>query len=568
MKEIKQKELYQKIKWKFMAVNMTKSWMLDTTTCILQSKKKATSNGSFQGDNPLDFSLPLIILQIVVVVAVTRIISYIFKPLRQPRVVAEIIGGVLLGPSGMGRSTVYMNTIFPDSSMINLDTIENIGLLFFLFLVGLELDLRAFRHTGKKTILIAIVESYILALVVSLSGSGSPLISLLVFLCRIGFVVFATVVICPFIIWLAFKSPNGEKVKEIHICITLLKVLVGGFNTDMIGIHALFGAFIIGIIIPKKGPLAGGLVEIIVLNIGKDRGVLNDESFAILVTMALFTTFITHPGSYGSFQTSTGPSKVLTSKTKSSRGMLRRGITMYFMHLMDLSEIPSDISLVNKARRNNGLPFWNNRRSKGENVAIAVAFKSFDQLNHVKIRSMMVISDLVDIHEDIVDSSQQKCAALIILPFHKYQRFADDMESLGIEFLLTSEPESITSRHLFRRDPHRPWPRRIISKKRMGTKEEVIVELKGLGKFNIILVGRMPPIKQLDDRSDCNELGPIGSYMTSQEFSTTASVLVIQQYCSKETEKLSFRATEVYDIVESSQSECPHCRQTRLYRWS
>lgn len=60
---------------------------------------------------------------------------------------------------------------------------------------------------------------------------------------------------------------------------------------------------------------AKGLVEIIVLNIGKDRGVLNDESFAILVTMALFTTFITHPGSYGSFQTSTGPSKVLTSKT-------------------------------------------------------------------------------------------------------------------------------------------------------------------------------------------------------------------------------------------------------------
>ncbi|KMZ72769.1 hypothetical protein ZOSMA_15G01080 [Zostera marina] len=142
----------------------------------------------------------------------------------------------------------------------------------------------------------------------------------------------------------------------------------------MIGIHALFGAFIIGIIIPKEGPFAGvliekiedlissiflplyfvssglktnidtmsgpvswgllmlviatayfgkivetivismilristneavalgfpmntkGLVEIIVLNIGKDRGVLNDESFAILVTMALFTTFVTAP---------------------------------------------------------------------------------------------------------------------------------------------------------------------------------------------------------------------------------------------------------------------------------
>ncbi|KMZ72768.1 Cation/H(+) antiporter [Zostera marina] len=60
------------------------------------------------------------------------------------------------------------------------------------------------------------------------------------------------------------------------------------------------------------------------------------------------------------------------------------------------------------------------------------------------------------------------------------------------------------------------------AEKRMGINEEVIVE------FNIILVGRMPPIEHVDDRNDCNELGHIGSYMTSQEFSTTASVLVIQ----------------------------------------
>ncbi|KAM3324175.1 hypothetical protein P3S67_005326 [Capsicum chacoense] len=38
-----------------------------------------------------------------------------------------------------------------------------------------------------------------------------------------------------------------------------------------------------------------GLVELIVLNIGKDGGVLNDQTFAIMVLMALFTTFITTP---------------------------------------------------------------------------------------------------------------------------------------------------------------------------------------------------------------------------------------------------------------------------------
>lgn len=51
----------------------------------------ATSNGVFQGDNPLDFALPLAILQIVLVVALTRILAFLLRPLRQPRVIAEIV---------------------------------------------------------------------------------------------------------------------------------------------------------------------------------------------------------------------------------------------------------------------------------------------------------------------------------------------------------------------------------------------------------------------------------------------------------------------------------------------
>ena len=52
---------------------------------------KATSNGAFQGDNPLDFALPLAILQICLVLVVSRGLAYLLKPLRQPRVIAEII---------------------------------------------------------------------------------------------------------------------------------------------------------------------------------------------------------------------------------------------------------------------------------------------------------------------------------------------------------------------------------------------------------------------------------------------------------------------------------------------
>jgi Kef-type K+ transport system membrane component KefB len=52
---------------------------------------KATSEGVWQGDNPLRFSLPLVIVQICLVVAVTRGLAFALRPLRQPRVIAEII---------------------------------------------------------------------------------------------------------------------------------------------------------------------------------------------------------------------------------------------------------------------------------------------------------------------------------------------------------------------------------------------------------------------------------------------------------------------------------------------
>jgi hypothetical protein len=52
---------------------------------------ETTSEGVWQGDNPLHFALPLLILQICLVVVVTRSLGFVLKPLRQPRVIAEII---------------------------------------------------------------------------------------------------------------------------------------------------------------------------------------------------------------------------------------------------------------------------------------------------------------------------------------------------------------------------------------------------------------------------------------------------------------------------------------------
>lgn len=65
--------------------------MASNATVKCPPPMKATSNGVFQGDDPLHFALPLLILQICLVVVLTRVLAYLLRPLRQPRVIAEII---------------------------------------------------------------------------------------------------------------------------------------------------------------------------------------------------------------------------------------------------------------------------------------------------------------------------------------------------------------------------------------------------------------------------------------------------------------------------------------------
>ncbi|KAK4354577.1 hypothetical protein RND71_026771 [Anisodus tanguticus] len=299
---------------------------------LCPSPMKAMSNGIFQGDNPLDFALPFAILQICLVLVVTRGLAFLLWPLQQPRVIAEIIGRVLLGPSALGRNKGYLNAIFPPKSITFLDTLSNIG-LFFLFLACLELDVKSLRQSGKKVLAIAVAgislpfalgsgSSFILretiakaaavnnvaawillALAIALSGDNlSPVVSLW---------------------WILRRCHEGEPVEEIYICGTLAAILAAGLVTDIIGIHAMFGAFVVGVLVPKEGPFAGVLVqkvedlvsvsllwkipknEALALRfLMKSKGlvelmssilVLNDQTFAIMVMMALVTTFITTP---------------------------------------------------------------------------------------------------------------------------------------------------------------------------------------------------------------------------------------------------------------------------------
>ncbi|XP_050241111.1 cation/H(+) antiporter 15-like [Quercus robur] len=126
------------------------------STIVCYAPTMITTNGIWQGDNPLDYSLPLFILQLTMVVVTTRVLVFLLKPFRQPRVISEVLGGVILGPSVLGRSATFAQTMFPLRSVMVVETLANMGLLYFLFLVGVEMDITAIRRTGKKSLAIAL----------------------------------------------------------------------------------------------------------------------------------------------------------------------------------------------------------------------------------------------------------------------------------------------------------------------------------------------------------------------------------------------------------------------------
>lgn len=96
----KNTKVYKKIvlRWKQkkkMAQNTSSTTNMETTPIVCYAPTMITTNGVWQGDNPLDYSLPLFILQLTLVVVVTRVLVFLLKPLRQPRVIAEILVSTL-----------------------------------------------------------------------------------------------------------------------------------------------------------------------------------------------------------------------------------------------------------------------------------------------------------------------------------------------------------------------------------------------------------------------------------------------------------------------------------------
>lgn len=248
-------------------------------------------------------------------------------------------GGILLGPSALGRNKQFVHLLFPSWSTPILESVASIGLLFFLFLVGLELDLTSIRRSGRRAFTIALVGislpflfsvgvtfllrkavhnedkvGYVqllmfmgvalsitafpvlarilaelkllttqvgetamataafndvaawilLASTVAISGGDhkSPLVPIWILISGVAFVAFMLLLIRPVMNWVAQKcSSEHDFLHEAYICLTLLGVMISGFMTDLIGIHAIFGAFVFGLTIPKGGDFATRVIK-------------------------------------------------------------------------------------------------------------------------------------------------------------------------------------------------------------------------------------------------------------------------------------------------------------------
>ncbi|MDO9208684.1 MAG: cation:proton antiporter [Sulfuricurvum sp.] len=397
----------------------------------------------------LHHPLALLLIQIVVIMVATRLFGFLVSFIAQPTVVGEIIAGIILGPSLLGLFfPEFSILLFPKESLSNLSLISQLGLIFFMFVVGMELDFEKIKKQSSASVFIShasiifpfflgvvlsywlyplfapqnvsfmpfalfigiamsitafpvlariikeknltdtrygamaitcaatddITAWYILALIIALSISGTLGSSLFLLLFIALYVVIMFYGIRPLLAKIG-KTQN-ERLSMNAMSAIVILLLVSSLVTESIGIHALFGAFMAGAMMPSSaisrlkeliaprleyvsllvllplffaltglrteigllntsdgwlvcgliiivavtGKLLGsslaakfmgfnwrdsfslgilmntrGLMELVVLNIGYEMGILSTELFTMFVIMALVTTFMTGP---------------------------------------------------------------------------------------------------------------------------------------------------------------------------------------------------------------------------------------------------------------------------------
>ncbi|XP_015865867.3 cation/H(+) antiporter 15 isoform X1 [Ziziphus jujuba] len=107
---------------------------------ICMSFSMIHSDGFFSHSNPLHYSVPLLLLQFALASSAILLTSQLLKPLSQPIFVSQILGGIILGPSVLSRSSAFLKNFFPLRGFVVLDILSSIGYMLCFFLIGVQTD--------------------------------------------------------------------------------------------------------------------------------------------------------------------------------------------------------------------------------------------------------------------------------------------------------------------------------------------------------------------------------------------------------------------------------------------
>lgn len=276
-----------------------------------------------------------VLLALSVVIAAARIVGMIFSFMNQPAVIGEVIGGILLGPSLLGKYAPDVSAyLLPPSVAPFLGVISQLGVILYMFLVGLELDLKVLRKSGHATLAISHASivvpflsgawlaleiygdlapegvsftSFSLFLGVSMSVTAFPVLAriltdkklqktrlgivaltcaavddvtawcLLAFVVSVAqatissaistlaltflYIAFMFIVMKPVVARAVLGLEKYERVAEGELAVICLGILLSALATEYIGIHAIFGAFLFGVIIPHQSTVARDLTN-------------------------------------------------------------------------------------------------------------------------------------------------------------------------------------------------------------------------------------------------------------------------------------------------------------------
>lgn len=275
-----------------------------------------------------DAALSIFLLQVAVTLLLTRLCSRLLAFFKQPSVIGEMVGGIILGPSVLGRLPGYTEFLWPKWSLPTFTVAANIGLILFMFALGVELDTRALKGISRLAIPLSLSGiavpfgvgiamshwlydynaataenhssvAFMLFAGVSLSFTAFPVLAAILksagllhthlatltlaaasFGDVLGWCVLATcasfasgdpseggyvflaaffltftivVIVRPtFHIMMAIASENGRVVSSQIIDLFFITLaIVCSFAYEVIGVHAFFGSFIAGVIVPK-----------------------------------------------------------------------------------------------------------------------------------------------------------------------------------------------------------------------------------------------------------------------------------------------------------------------------